>query len=200
MSLLTTPHRQNPQAQNSRTSDLHEAQDALELLRWSAERETQRNHAFNARFRNDTTDAFLEFTLPKAPDTAQAEALANAEEKIVQLLRFSRVPGASGFRGVYVDLVTGTLLVGTTVFFNERNAALGVQDESLVHKIEMIAATLALASFESVPQQQTEVQDPIVIRIEGLSPNQLGRASVEIDGEVYSVRDIMENVDPGDVD
>ena len=196
MSLLLTPRRSNPADTQSQTNmSLFDAQDALELLRLSTQRETQRNLGYQVKDRSNTNQAFLSFRLPAAPEGVRRDDLDAAEAKIAQLLMFSRVPGASGHRGVFVDLTEGVLLVGTTVFYNERHAALGVEDESLVHKIEMIQATLALASFDQAPHSHAS-NEPIVIRIEGLTEQQLERTQIAIGDNRYSLGDIAADVEP----
>lgn len=79
------------------------------------------------------------------------DGLEEVEEKIARSLAVSRVPKASGNRGVFVDLAAGVILVGRCVMFNANRAREGVVDASLEHKMDLIEAVTSLISFSQRP-------------------------------------------------
>jgi len=131
-----------------------------------------------------TDEAFVEFALPVS--SGDPASLAAAERKIAEQLSISRVPRQSGTRAVFVDLKNGTLFVGTTVLFNERNATTGVADDSLLHKVDLIQTLLGL-------NVQASEDDEVVSPAE---PNGLDTVTLRIgtDGPVLSLRQIGELV------
>lgn len=190
MSLLVIPRPTQPSEFNRLPGvDLD---DALDSIAGQRARIDRLQGAANVRFRNDTPEAALTFSLP--PVQGDPAALANGEGRIADLLCVSRVPGASGSRSVFVDLSRGVLLVGTAVFFNDRNVAVGVVDESLVHKIDMIAALLSLNDFSQAPAAADE--PPLRIHVDNIPEDRLERAEVVINGQAYALSDILEDVEP----
>ncbi len=128
----------------------------------------------------NTDEAYLEFSIPVS--SGDPAAIAAAERKIADQLSTSRVPRQSGTRAVFVDLENGSLFVGTTVLFNERNATTGVADDSLAHKIDLIQTLLGL-NVGTVEEEATPVE-----------PNGLDTVTLCIDGQVLSLRQIGELV------
>lgn len=192
MSFLTIP-RPNDPTNTIRTTgvDIEDAIDALTGQRNRIERNGQANH-LNVRDRHDTFDAYVSFPLPKVQ--GNTDALVAAEERIANLLKVSRVPGASGERGVFVDLANGHLLVSTSVFFNARNAAIGVMDDSLIHKLEMVSSLLTLNDFSQAPAPA----EPVRFEISNLPPSVLATAELVLNGNRYSLDTIQGEVEPLD--
>jgi len=83
------------------------------------------------------------------------------------------------------SLAGGALLVGTTVLFNARNVTHGVQDDSLIHKVNLIQTLLGLnqAVQEQADEEEEEEQEDE--RIDALST-----VTLKIGGRVLTLRDI----------
>lgn len=128
---------------------------------------------------------YVSFDLPAS--SGDPAAIAAAERKIAEQLSVSRVPRQSGTRAVFVDLKNGTLLVGTTVLFNERNATLGVNDDSLLHKVDLIQTLLGL-NVRATDEDEEEEEDF------AFEHNGLDTVTLRINGHVISLRDIGELV------
>lgn len=189
MSLFALPRPNHPNDFTRQTDvDVEEAIDFLVAQRLRIQRQDQAGQ-IRARDRGNTREAYVSF--PVKPVTGDALALATAEEKIVELLQISRVPGASGSRGVFVDLANGHVLVSTSVFYNERNAALGVIDESLINKLDMVATTLTLNDLSHVPAPA----HPIRLDLGDLPDSILATAELVIRGQRFSVAQILEEVE-----
>ena len=190
MSLLTFPRPTQPST-FSTLVDL-DIEDAIDQLTTQQVRIQRNRFDIQVRDRGNTNDPYVSFSLPSIQGTP--EALANAEERIAELLKVSRVPGASGSRAIFIDLSKGHLLVSTSVFFNERNAALGVIDESLTHKVELVQALLTLNDFSAVPTPS----EPLIVSISNVPDALLASAEVAINGTRYSLADIQDNLEPLD--
>lgn len=190
MSLLTFPRPTQPSTFSSLV-DL-DIEDAIDQLTTQQVRIQRNRFDIQVRDRGNTDDAYVAFSLP--PIQGNGEALEKAEERIAQLFKTSRVPGASGSRAVFVDLAKGHLLVSTSVFFNERNAALGVIDESLTHKVELVQVLLTLNDFSAVPTPS----EPLTVSISNVPDALAASAEVVINGTRYSLSDIRDNLEPLD--
>ena len=130
---------------------------------------------------DQTDEAMVEFAIPAI--SGNPASLAAAERKIAEQLSISRVPRASGTRAVFVDLANGSLFVGTTVLFNERNATTGVSDDSLLHKIDLIQTLLDL-NASATDEGEEEAHEP----------NGLDTVTLRIGGQIVSLRKIGELV------
>lgn len=192
MSLLILPRPNSPTNTICNTGvDVEDAIDALTSQRSRIERNGQAGH-LNVRDRLNTVSAYVSFPLPKSQ--GDVDALLAAEDRIATLLKTSRVPGASGERGVFVDLVNGHLLVSTSVFFNERNAAIGVMDDSLIHKLDLVSRLLTLNDFSQAPAPAV----PVRFEISNLPPAVLATAELVLNGSRYSLDTIQGEVEPLD--
>lgn len=183
MSLFLQPQPQNPTTFRSIT-DLHPSEvvdffSRFETLVADSISSTPGGRLNEASY---TDQAFVEFSIPAS--SGDPASLAAAERKIAEQLSISRVPRQSGTRAVFVDLKNGSLFVGTTVLFNERNATMGVADDSLLHKVDLIQTLLGL---------NVHAGDDEALPVE---PNGLDTVTLRIgaDGPVVSLRQIGELV------
>ena len=139
---------------------------------------------------------FEQFSLPVLPaDVGTADNLARMERKIADHLAVSRTPGASGKRAVFVDLRTGELAIGTTVVFNERNAAQGVSDASLGHKVEFVADLIGMVDMNApAPPAAT-----LTLCVDGPEAERvLAGIRVKTNGEEMSLGDLIAAAKAGD--
>lgn len=183
MSLFLQPQPQNPTDFRS-ISELHPSEvvdffSRFETLVADSISSTPGGRLNEASY---TDQAFVEFSIPAS--SGDPASLAAAERKIAEQLSISRVPRQSGTRAVFVDLKNGSLFVGTTVLFNERNATTGVADDSLLHKVDLIQTLLGL---------NVHAGDDEALPVE---PNGLDTVTLRIgaDGPVLSLRQIGELV------
>lgn len=184
MSLFLQPQPQNPTTFRSIT-DLHPSEVVDFFSRFETLVADSISSTPGGRLNEagHTDEAFVEFSLPAS--SGDAASLAAAERKIAEQLSISRVPRQSGTRAVFVDLKNGSLFVGTTVLFNERNATTGVADDSLLHKVDLIQTLLGLNVHTSDDEEALPAE-----------PNGLDTVTLRIgtDGPVVSLRQIGELV------
>ncbi len=148
MSFFILPHTDTIATQ-MRAAGLDEGQ-AAKLLTALRQRLAEKSAMGLIQLNHMEPDS-LDFDRFDMPVIEPVDGLGEVEEKIARSLAVSRVPKASGNRGVFVDLTAGVILVGRCVMFNANRACEGVVDASLEHKMDLIEAVTSLISFSRRP-------------------------------------------------
>jgi hypothetical protein len=73
------------------------------------------------------------------------------ENDIAHILFNSEFPGVRGERAVFVDEATNTILIGTTVVFNERRFTVGFDDPTLTERLSTAQAADILGEGDDLP-------------------------------------------------
>jgi hypothetical protein len=91
------------------------------------------------------------------------------ENDIAHILFNSEFPGVRGERAVFVDEATNTILIGTTVVFNERRFTVGFDDPTLTERLSTAQAADILGEGDDLPPSAATATTPAPVDLRELT-------------------------------